>query len=98
MAATVSHHNYVNQVALTSNPADQTVAITSPALKNFAFGLYAGIDYKLKSWDGVKLNLEYSYTSYGQIKKLTINGADTLLTNPLTISMNNLSLGLRIEM
>jgi opacity protein-like surface antigen len=98
MAATVSHHNYINQAALTSNPEDQTATLSSPTSANFAFGLHAGMDYKIPSWEGVKLNLEYSYTSYGQVKKLTVGTADVVLMHPLTISMNNLSLGLRIEM
>jgi len=98
MEIQVSHHNYVNANALAAKPADQTVSLKSPTVGNFAFGLHAGMDYKIPSWEGVKLNLEYSYTNYGQIKKLTVSAADVVLANPLTISMNNLSLGLRIEM
>jgi len=98
MAATVSKNHYVDRNALAANPADQIVSLKSPTAGNFAWGLHFGMDYKIPSWEGVKLNLEYSYTNYGQIKKLAVSAADAVLPNSLTISMNNLSLGLRIEM
>jgi len=97
IAAQVHNSDYVNANAI-AKPADQTVSLKSPTAGNFAFGLHFGMDYKIPSWEGVKLNLEYSYTNYGQIKKLAVSAADVVLPNSLTISMNNLSLGLRIEM
>jgi hypothetical protein len=98
LAAKVSTHNYIDAKVLTANPANQIVTLSSPTAANFAWGLHAGMDYKIPSWEGVKLNLEYSYTNYGQVKKLTVSKADVVLTNPINVNMNNLSLGLRVEM
>jgi len=97
IAGQVNNGDHVNANAI-AKPADQTVTLKSPTSGNFAFGLHAGMDYKIPSWEGVKLNLEYSYTNYGQVKKLTVGGTDVVLKNPINVNMNNLSLGLRIEM
>jgi len=83
---------------LTANPADASVTLSSPTKANFAWSLHAGMDYKIPSWEGVSLNLEYSYTSYGQVKQLTVSKVNVDLANPIKVNMSNLSLGLRIEM
>jgi len=84
--------------AVAANYPDSGLTFTSPAKGNFAFSLHAGMDYKIPSMEGVKLNFEASYANYGQVKTITIVNRDVTLPNPLKFNMVNVSLGLRIEM